>query len=91
VRCRIDEGDRELGSSAVILRGYAVDADETFAFTIEPFVTGGFTPYISFSGDGRKNTTGAGIWPTIEKAKEIAQATATRLLHGAIIAWDNSN
>jgi hypothetical protein len=43
-----------------------------------------------FSGDDRQNITGAGVWPTVEKAKEIAQTTATKLLHGATIAWQES-
>jgi len=34
------------------------------------------------------NTTGAGIWPTVEKAREIAEATARHLLSGAVVIWD---
>jgi hypothetical protein len=46
---------------------------------------------IRFSGDGRQNTTGAGVWPTVEKAKQIAQTTATKVLHGATIAWQENS
>ena len=70
-----------------MITGEAKDDRELFQFTIEPFVTTGFLLTIRFSGDGRSNVTGAGVWPTIEKAKQVAQETATKLLHGAIISW----
>jgi hypothetical protein len=70
-----------------LARGSARDERESFEFTIEPFVSGGFMLSIRFSGDDRGNVTGAGVWPTIEKAKEIAAQTATRLLNGAEITW----
>ena len=68
-------------------RGRASDTRETFEFTIEPFVNGGFLLSIRFSGDGRSNTTGAGVWPTVEKAKEVAEQTSRRLLNGATVNW----
>jgi hypothetical protein len=70
-----------------VIKGEASDERERFEFSIEPFVSGGFRLDIRFSGDGRSNITGAGVWPSVEKAKQIAQATATRLLNGAIINW----
>jgi hypothetical protein len=70
-----------------MIRGEASDNRETFVFTISPFVTGGFRLDIRYSGDGPQNITGAGVWPTIEKAKQIAQETAARLLQEAIIIW----
>jgi hypothetical protein len=70
-----------------MITGKASDDRELFEFTIEPFVTGGFRLDIKYSGDCHHNITGAGIWPTVEKAKDVAQASATRLLHGAIVAW----
>jgi len=70
------------------MKGRASDATELFEFYIEPFVSGGFLLSIRFGGDGRHNVTGAGVWPTEEKAKQIAQETATKLLHGAMIRWD---
>lgn len=71
----------------ILARGIARDEREQFEFIIEPFVSGGFVLSIRFSGDGRCNTTGAGVWTSIEKAKEIAAQTANRLLHGAEITW----
>ena len=70
-----------------MIKGQASDDHETFEFTIEPFVSGGFRLDIRYSGDGRSNITGAGIWPTVEKAKQIAEETAQRLLHGATVTW----
>ena len=70
-----------------MIKGQASDDRETFEFTIEPFVSGGFRLDIRYSGDGRGNITGAGIWPTVEKAKQIAEETAQRLLHGATVTW----
>jgi hypothetical protein len=71
----------------VVVTGEAKDEKELFEFSIEHFVAGGFMLSIRFSGDGRHNVTGAGVWPSVEKAKEIAQTTATKLLHGATITW----
>ena len=70
-----------------MIKGKAKGSAETFAFTIFPYVHGGFLLDIRYDGDGARNITGAGVWPTIEKAKQIAQETATRLLQGAIIIW----
>jgi hypothetical protein len=75
----------------MIVRGQAADSKETFTFTIEPFVSGGFRLDIQYSGDCHHNITGSGIWPSIEKAKEIAERAADHLLHGAAIKWENSN
>lgn len=71
----------------VVVTGEAKDEKELFEFEIEPFVGGGFTLTVRYSGDCHHNITGAGIWPSVEKAKEIAEATAARLLHGAVVAW----
>ncbi len=73
----------------VVASGEASNEKETFEFTIEPFVTGGFVLHIRYRGDCHQNITGAGVWQTVEKAKQIAQETATRLLNGATIAWKN--
>ena len=40
-----------------MIKGHASDDRETFEFTIEPFVNGGFRLDIRFSGDGRHNIT----------------------------------
>jgi len=84
--CALALVPRSVGWAAVI-KGEAKDDRELFEFTIEPFVTTGFMLTIRYSGDCHHNVTGAGVWPTIEKAKQIAQDTATRLLHGAIVSW----
>jgi hypothetical protein len=73
--------------SKVIVTGRAQDNREAFVFTVEPFVSGGFLLNIRYAGDGATNVTGAGVWPSIEKAKQIAEETAQRLLHGALVAW----
>ena len=71
--------------------GFASDEREKFDFTIEPYVAGGYLLTIRFSGDGRSNITGAGVWPTIEKAKSIAEETAARLLNGAKVRWNHAD
>jgi hypothetical protein len=71
----------------MLITGKASDDKESFEFTVERFVTGGVLLSIHYSGDGRENVTGAGVWPTIEKAKEIAEKTAGKLLHGATVSW----
>ena len=74
----------------MIVRGKARDQAELFEFSIEPFVKGGFRLDIRYSGDCHHNITGAGIWPTVQKAQEIAEETARRLLHGATVNWEES-
>jgi hypothetical protein len=73
-----------------MIRGHANDEEEKFEFTIEPFVIRdqGFLLKIDYRGDGRGGGTGAGVWPTVEKAKQIAEQTAAKLLHGATITWE---
>ncbi len=73
-----------------MVRGQAHDDRELFEFTIEPFVSGGYMLSIKFSSDGRTNITGAGVWPTVDKAKQIAAESAQKLLHGAEIVWFDS-
>lgn len=74
-----------------MIKGEASDNREKFEFTITPFVAGGFGVCIRYSGDGSHNITGGGVWPTIEKAKQIAQETATKLLNGAVIHWQEDS
>jgi hypothetical protein len=74
-----------------MITGYAKDGKELFEFAIEPFVRPGFLLSIRYSGDCHHNIAGAGVWPTVEKAKQIAQETATRLLHGAIVSWNEDS
>ena len=70
-----------------MIKGRAADHHEAFEFTVEPFVTEGFMLSIRYCGDGESNITGAGVWPTIDKAKSVAEETAQRLLHGAAVEW----
>jgi hypothetical protein len=72
-----------------LLRGKAISATETFEFSIERFVSGGFVLGIRYFGDCHHNVKGAGVWPTIDKAKEIAEQTAHRLLQGAAVTWES--
>jgi hypothetical protein len=71
------------------IKGRAHDETEVFEFTIEPFVAGGYRLDIRYSGDYCKNVTGAGVWPTVEKAQQIAEETAHRLLRDATVVWDS--
>ena len=74
-----------------VAKGSARDSRELFEFTIEPFVSGGFQVIDSIHRRLPPNITGAGVWPSIDKAKEIAEATAKRLLHGAAVTWGASS
>ena len=71
--------------------GFATDERERFDFSIELYVAGGYVLRVRHSGDGQSNITGAGVWPTIDKAKSIAKATAARLLSGATVYWNESS
>ncbi|MGD0096626.1 MAG: hypothetical protein ABSB60_09025 [Terracidiphilus sp.] len=70
-----------------MITGEARHKNELFEFEIAPFVTAGFMLSIRYSGNCDHNVTGAGVWPSIEKAKQIAEETATKLLHGAKVKW----
>jgi hypothetical protein len=74
-----------------MIRGSARCGSELFEFTIKPFVTTGYLLTVRYSGDCDENITGAGVWPSIEKAKQIAQTTADKLLNGATIAWEEDS
>ena len=71
----------------ITARGRAHDDRETLVFTIEPSASGGFLLSIRYYGDGTTNLTGGGVWPSIAKAKQIAEESANRLLHGAGVDW----
>jgi len=75
------------GMSKVLITGRAQDNRETFVFTVDPFVSGSFLLSIRYAGDGAANVTGAGVWPSIEKAKQVAEEIAGKLLHGAAVSW----
>ena len=71
----------------MVQTGIATGNGGTFTFTVRPVPTG-FRLDNHYRGGCHENTTGAGIWPTVEKAREIAEATAHRLLSGAVVTWD---
>jgi hypothetical protein len=73
-----------------MIRGRAADDSELFEFTIQPFVAGGFTLTIRYRGACHHNITGAGVWPTVSRAKEIAEECAARLLRGAGVTWSGT-
>jgi hypothetical protein len=56
----------------VVVRGAAKDEKELFEFENKPV---------------RNNITGTGVGPTVERAKEIAETSAAKLLHGAVVVW----
>jgi hypothetical protein len=72
----------------MVITGRAHNEVETFEFTIEPFVSGGYRLDTRYHGECHHNITGAGIWPTIEKAQQIAETTALRLLHVDRVEWN---
>lgn len=76
-------------SDSHMITGHARDETELFEFSIEPFVSGGFALYIRHSGDCHHNITGGGVWPSVEKARQVAEETARRLLNGASVSWDS--
>jgi hypothetical protein len=44
------------------------------------------------TGYGEPKTTGAGIWPSVEKAQDIADQTVKRLLGSeCIIVWTDTS
>lgn len=69
--------------------GIASGNSETFEFTITTLSGGTFRLDIKYHGGGDRNTTGAGIWPTMKKAQEVAEIIAQKQLSGAQISWDS--
>ncbi len=71
----------------VILKGHAEFDGEGLDFKIGDWANG-IGLMIRRTGSGTSVETGAGIWPSIEKAKEIASQTAQRILSpDCIIEW----
>ena len=81
-RAKMGIGEAEVSDMRLNSKGC-----EKFDFRIEPYVAGGYLLTIRLSGNGRSNIIGAGVWPTLEKAKSIAEATAARLVLGARVRW----
>jgi hypothetical protein len=71
----------------VILTGHTEREGESLDFKIGDW-SGGVGLMIRRTGKGSSVETGAGIWPSIEKAQSIADETAKRLLSpDSIIEW----
>ncbi|GAA3756163.1 hypothetical protein GCM10022270_13490 [Terriglobus aquaticus] len=63
----------------ILLKGVAERNGDILTFQIGPQV-GGVGLTMSRSAGGESVITGGGIWPSIEKAQQIAAATVSRLL-----------
>jgi hypothetical protein len=68
------------------MTGSASSVDETFEFTISAFDATRFRLDISYRSTARSGTNGAGLWPTVDKAKEVAETIAQKQL-GASVNW----
>jgi hypothetical protein len=72
----------------VLMTGCAEWGHEAFEFKIGPW-RDGIGLMMRHSGYGEPKETGAGIWPTVEKAQEVADQTVKKLLNpGCSIVWD---
>ena len=76
----------------VLMTGRAEWGAEALEFKIGDWCDG-IGLMIRHTGHGEPRETGAGIWPSIEKAKQIADQTVKRLLNSECsIVWrENSN
>jgi hypothetical protein len=75
----------------VLLTGRAEWQSEAFDFKIGEWV-GGIGLMMRHTGYGEPKETGAGIWPTIDKAREVADQTVKRLLHPSChIVWADTS
>ena len=63
----------------VLITGHAELGSEAFDFEVGPW-SGGVGLMMRHTGFGDPRSTGAGVWPSVEKAKEIADQTLKRLL-----------
>jgi hypothetical protein len=75
----------------VILIGHAARNGEALDFKIGPWANG-IGRMIRRTGGGTLMETGAGIWPTVEKAQAIATETTARILGpDCNIAWTRAS
>jgi hypothetical protein len=74
------------------MTGHAETQSGAFDFKIGNW-SDGIGLMVRDTGAGEKGFNGAGIWPTVEKAKQIADQTVKRLLdpNCAIVWTENSN
>ena len=68
-----------IGRTIVLLTGHAEWQGERFDFKIGEWAEG-IGLMMRRTGHGRTKETGAGIWPSVEKAQAIADQTVKRLL-----------
>jgi hypothetical protein len=74
----------------VLLTGRAEWGAEAFEFEIGPWCEG-IGLMMRHTGYGAPSLTGGGVWPTIEKAQQIAHETVHRLLDPKCeIAWKSA-
>jgi hypothetical protein len=80
------------GMHKVLMTGHAETPSGTFDFKVGNWADG-IGLMVRDTGAGDKGFNGAGIWPTVEKAKQIADQTVKRLLNpDCTIVWtDISN
>jgi hypothetical protein len=79
-----------MGMTTVMLTGHAEWQGERFDFKIGEWA-GGIGLMMRRTGHGSTKETGAGIWPTVEKAQAIADQTVKRLLSPeCAISWMHS-
>jgi hypothetical protein len=75
----------------VLLTGRAEWQSEAFDFHIGEWCDG-IGLMVRHTGYGEPRETGAGIWPTVEKAKEIADQIVKRLLSPECsVVWTESS
>ena len=71
----------------VLLTGHVSRGSEAFEFKIGEWCDG-IGLMMRHTGYGDPRETGAGIWPSIDKAKQIAEETAKKLLDSdCTITW----
>jgi hypothetical protein len=64
----------------ILMTGRAEWGNEAFDFEIGPW-SDGIGLMMRHAGYGNPSLTGGGIWPSAEKAQEIALSTVQKLLH----------
>jgi hypothetical protein len=75
----------------VLMTGHAETPSGTFDFKVGNW-SDGIGLMVRDTGAGDKGFNGAGIWPTIEKAKHIADQTVKRLLDpDCTIVWTETS
>jgi hypothetical protein len=74
-----------------VMHGFSEANAERFDFEIDERPSG-FALSIRHSGYGQPRLTGAGIWPTVEKAQAIAVETVERLLGECFkVTWESND